>query len=351
MEVSLKSILAPIKQSVRSIDHLTQAFFILWGISSIALGVGLVANNTPVQIIGAILGTIYVLILIWWFFRSKPSATDLPNSQPIVNFLPHYWPMLWFVIILTAILTALTCVQLQDGWLMLILSIPLSLLIIIIWRKRLNRKLIVASVITAIVLAGVEQLLGEEQSSGLILPIGAALMFLAGVLLLDHTKLTHIRLLDGDYLGAGKSFLWGCVLALPPALLNILSLRLAPPSAFDLLYDRWWETFYALQPGILEEVWARLLLTTLLYALLRPTSNERPQRALIGAMVIAAFIHGAAHYPSSITSPLVGIYIALMYGIPLVLLYVKRDLERAIAYHFFIDFIRFAAFVVWNTSK
>ena len=35
-----------------------------------------------------------------------------------------------------------------------------------------------------------------------------------------------------------------------------------------------------------------------------------------------------------------------MYGIPLALLYVKRDLEQAIAYHFFIDFVRFMAYVV-----
>lgn len=71
------------------------------------------------------------------------------------------------------------------------------------------------------------------------------------------SKLTHIRLLDGDYLEAGKSFLWGCVLAVPPALLNAISMRLAAPSEFDLLFDRWLEPLYALQPGILEEIWAR----------------------------------------------------------------------------------------------
>jgi hypothetical protein len=347
----LNDTMTSIKQQIRSTHPLTRAFAALWGISSILLGIGLVGNNTPVQIIGAILGTAYILVLIWWFARSKPHATDLPDSEPAVKFLPNYRSMLWALIILTLILVALTSVLLQDGWLTLLLSIPLSLVLIIAWRKRLNRRLVIASIITVIVLAVAEQLLGPEMSSGLIVPIGAALMLLAGVLLLDHTKLTHIRLLNGDYLKAGKSLLWGCVLAVPPALLNAISMRLAAPSEFDLLFDRWWEPLYALQPGILEEIWARLLLTTLLYALLRPTSNERPQRALIWALVIAAFIHGMAHYPGSIRNPLEGIYITLMYGIPLSLLYVKRDLEQAIAYHFFVDLVRFGAFVIWNTSR
>ncbi len=338
------------KQKISSTSHLTQAFAVLWGISSIVLSIGLVGNNIPIQVIGAILGTAYILTLIWWLARSKPHSTDLPDSEPAVKFFPTYRSMLWFIILLSLILVALTSILLQDGWLMLLLSIPFSLVIIIIWRKRLNQRFIIASIITMIVLAFAEQLLGSEMSSGLIIPIGAALMFLAGVLLLDHTKLTHTRLLDGDYPEAVKSLLWGCVLAVPPALLNVILMRLAAPSEFDLLFDRWWKPFYALQPGILEEIWARLLLTTLLYALLRPTCNERPQRALFWALMIAAFLHGMAHYPGSITNPLEGIYIALMYGIPLGLLYIKRDLEQAIAYHFFVDLVRFATFVIWNTS-
>jgi hypothetical protein len=348
-EPQLGDTTTPIKQQIRSTHHLTWAFAALWGISSILLGVGLGRDNTPIQIIGVILGTAYILVLIWWFVRSAPRATDLPDSEPVVRFFQNYRSMVWFLIILTLILVALTSGLLQDGWFTLLLSIPLSLVIITAWRKHVNRQLVVASFITVIVLAVAEQLLGPEMSSGLIIPIGAALMFLAGVLLLDHTKLTHVRLLDGDYLEAGKSFLWGCVLAVPPALLNTVSMRLAAPSEFDLLFDRWWEPLYALQPGILEEIWARLLLTTLLYALLRPTSNERPQRALLLALVLAAFIHGMAHYPGSITNPLEGIYITLMYGVPLSLLYVKRDLEQAIAYHFFVDLVRFGAFVIWNT--
>lgn len=333
-----------------SAGTLARANIYLWVISSMIMSAGLISHNPPVQMVGGVLGVAYILILIWWLAMDGPSASDLPAIPPIASFLPKFWPMLGVVTFLVAGLTALTCFLLGDGWLMLLLSIPLSMLIIVIWRKRVTRKYLIAAGCSLLALGLVEQVLGEEQSSGLVIPLGAALMFLAGVLLLDHTRLTHIRLLEGKYPVAGKSFLWGCVLAVPPALLNLLTLQLSPPSEFDRLFDRWWEPLYAFQPGILEEIWARLLLTTLLYALLRPTSSERPQRALVGSMALAAFIHGAAHFPGSIANPLEGIFIALMYGIPLVLLFVKRDLEHAVAYHFFIDFVRFATFVISNTT-
>jgi hypothetical protein len=341
--------IAPIQQRFIPVGRRARTVLALWGAASIALGVAVTTGAPGWQITGGVLGTAYVLVLSWWLLREKPRAADLPAIAPVVRFFSTFRPMLWFVILLTAGITALTCFLFRDGWLMLLLSILLALLIIIIGRKRIRRRHLIVMLGVLITLGVVEQLLGEAQSSGLVIPMGASLMFLAGALLLEHTKLARVRLLDGDYRAAGKSFLWGCLLAVPPALLNLLTTQLTPPSQFDRLFDRWWEPFYALQPGILEEIWARLLLVTLVYALLRPASGDRPQRALLGAAAIAAFIHGAAHFPGSISSAWEGLFIALMYGIPLVLLFLKRDLEQAVAYHFFIDFVRFAAFVYWNT--
>jgi hypothetical protein len=306
-----------LKQKLNLVDNLKLTLFILWLTSSLFLGIGLVGNNIPVQISGAVLGTAYVLILIWWLAHCRPQATDLPDIQPKGQLHSRYRVMLGLVTIVSLLLVTIACFLLRDGWLMLILSIPLSMVIIIVGRLCINRRLVIVSLITMAILGLVEQLLGHEMSSGLVVPIGAALLFLAGALLLDYAQLTHIRLLDGDYLIAGKSFLWGCVLAVPPALLNASTMQLFSPSEFDLLFDRWWEPLYALQPGILEEIWARLFLTTLLYASLRPATKARPQRALTWAMLIAAFIHGMAHYPGSIANPLEGLYITLMYGIPL----------------------------------
>jgi hypothetical protein len=132
------------------------------------------------------------------------------------------------------------------------------------------------------------------------------------------------------------------MLAFPPAVFNIASLTNSHLTEFDRQFDQWWKAFYALQPGILEETWARLFLLTLFYALLHPLSHQKPQRALTAALIISVFIHGLAHYPQSLSNPVSAIFIALMYGIPLGLIYIKRDYESAISYHFFIDFVRFA---------
>jgi membrane protease YdiL (CAAX protease family) len=126
------------------------------------------------------------------------------------------------------------------------------------------------------------------------------------------------------------------------ALFNIASMTGNHLTEFDRQFDQWRKAFYALQPAILEETWARLFLLTHFYALLRPTSYHKPQRALTAALIITIFIHGLAHYPQSLSNPVFAIFIALMYGIPLGLIYIKRDYESTIAYHFFVDFGRFA---------
>ncbi|MBN2386262.1 MAG: hypothetical protein JXB85_04525 [Anaerolineales bacterium] len=342
----MKAILSFLRQQIQARDRLTQAFALLWVLAALVLGIGLASNHLPTQAAGALLGSAYVLVLIWWYTRSRPHAADLPAVPPSESRpRPNYCARLWLILLGTISLTALASFVLRDGWLMFLVSLPLSVVVLLLWRRFLDRRLVISGLVTLLLLGLVEQLLGPESSSGLILPFGVALMFVAGGLLLRHTCLTRVALLEGNYRQAGRSFLAGCLLALPAALLNVAALRMAAPTDFDLLFDRWWESLYALQPGIVEEIWARLFLTTLVYALLRPATNHRPQRALFWSIVVAAFIHGMAHFPGSITSPLEGFSITLTYGLPLALLYVRRDLEQAIAYHFFIDFIRFASFI------
>jgi len=73
-------------------------------------------------------------------------------------------------------------------------------------------------------------------------------MFIGGTLLLDYSKLSRIRLLEGRYSHSLRSFLLACILALPAALLNILG----GPYVRNVWVDRWWELLYALVPSIAE---------------------------------------------------------------------------------------------------
>jgi hypothetical protein len=167
-------------------------------------------------------------------------------------------------------------------------------------------------------------------------------LFIGGGILTKITGLTHIRSVNGNWGLALQGFLWACVLALPPALLNIGG----GAHSQDVWVDQAWEPLVALVPGIAEETWARLFLTTLIYALLRPKTNQRPARALIPAVFIAAFAHGLAHLPGAMVfSPaaLQMLLAGLMFGVPMGLLFVKRDFEHAAGYHFFVDFVRFWA--------
>jgi len=140
-----------------------------------------------------------------------------------------------------------------------------------------------------------------------------------------------------------RSLLMGCLLAVPPALAN---LDLGPVIS-DPWVDRWWKPLVAFSPGLAEETWARLFLTTLCYALLRPVTNQRPTRAVTAAVLIAALTHAAAHVPTyGLLSPngiTFLVFGGLLYGVPMGLLFVKRDFEHAAGYHFFIDFVRFGA--------
>lgn len=97
-------------------------------------------------------------------------------------------------------------------------------------------------------------------------------------------------------------------------------------------------------PAIAEETWARLLLTTLLYAILRATPHAQPRAALVAAVLLGAFTHAFAHQPATAILSADGAQMtvgALLYGVPMALLFVHRDWERAVGYHFFIDFVRF----------
>jgi hypothetical protein len=87
-------------------------------------------------------------------------------------------------------------------------------------------------------------------------------------------------------------------------------------------------------------------MTTLIYSLLRPTTNKHPTRALVAAVLIAAISHGLAHLPGKMLfSPaaLQMLMSGLLFGVPMGLLFVKRDFEHAVGYHFFVDFVRFFA--------
>ena len=334
--------LEPTQNQFARKDRLAVVLVLLGIASSLVIGIGLVLKIDDLKGVGTLVAMVYNIVLIWWLARSRPKVTERPDFPPIVNLFKSYWAMLGLVGILAGLAFVLAGIVMGNGWRMLRFSTLLAIVILIAMRKQINRKAVFAGITVSVALFLVELILQPNIVNGLVSALLIAFQAVAGVLLLNHTGLSKIQFYDGHILKALQSFCWGCVLAFPPALLNIASMTSDYLSEFDRRFDQWWKAFYAFQPGILEETWARLFLLTLVYALLRPTCRQKPQRALTAALFISVLIHGLAHYPLSLSDPIAAVFIALMYGIPLGLIYIKRDYESAIAYHFFVDFVRFA---------
>jgi hypothetical protein len=110
----------------------------------------------------------------------------------------------------------------------------------------------------------------------------------------------------------------------------------------------WWQPFTAIQPGIAEEAWGRVLLVPLLYVLLRrfaPTKIAFPV-----SILIIGYGFAYLHTPGGLGSLFDTLLIGTLYVLPVSYLCLYRDLETAIGFHFWLDFLKFMAALIMNTN-
>jgi hypothetical protein len=149
---------------------------------------------------------------------------------------------------------------------------------------------------------------------------------------------------DGNWRETSRGVLQGLAIGLPLAVVNGFALRFTQgqpiqwqnPSA--ALLD-------ALQPGIVEEVIYRFALWGLLWLILR---NSLPEKAVWLSGLLAMLAHNYSHFDDLfLQSPLaalgMGVALALLWGLPPLLLARRRGLESAIAFHWIQDAARFLA--------
>lgn len=149
--------------------------------------------------------------------------------------------------------------------------------------------------------------------------------------------------------GAGpawRNFGMGILLGMPWA----LGIVLLGGSVGENWVQYWWQPFVAIQPAISEEAWGRVLLVPLLFLLLRQVA--RGKVALIAAMLVMAYWFAFLHTDrdlgiSSLISTLVN---GTLYSLPLTYLWLRRDLETAIGFHFWLDFVKFSGAYLLNTG-
>jgi hypothetical protein len=138
----------------------------------------------------------------------------------------------------------------------------------------------------------------------------------------------------------------GAIIGIPWALLN----PLLGGSNNDASITAWWHPFCALQPGIAEEAWGRMLPVPLLVLLLR--RYARTPAALTASVLVAGYWFAWLHTnrgfdASSLISTLM---IGTLYALPVTYLWLRRGLETAMGFHFWQDFVRWVVAYLINTG-
>lgn len=149
----------------------------------------------------------------------------------------------------------------------------------------------------------------------------------------DKINLPYIKII--------KSFGFGVVLALPFAILNAFYFSLSAPinlSNFFLIFIQ------AFQPALAEEIPFRFFLLGILYYFLKGKVSDIFFTFFSYFMLVVP--HSLIHLPSLFieapTNALVMLLItSLIFGLPMAILMVKKNLATAVGFHWLIDFLRF----------
>jgi len=97
----------------------------------------------------------------------------------------------------------------------------------------------------------------------------------------------------------------------------------------------------AFQPGIAEEAWGRILLVPLVFLLFRRVSPNRT--AFFTALLVMAYWFAYLHTSGNVVSMLVStLIVGSLFSLPLSVVCLYYDLEAAIGFHFWMDFLKFA---------
>jgi hypothetical protein len=153
----------------------------------------------------------------------------------------------------------------------------------------------------------------------------------------------RVRLAEGPWRRALGSLLLGAGVGLPLAVLNAYANAWVQGRAFA------WQSplaaaLDALQPAVVEEAIYRLAFLSLVWLVLRRAWPERQAAWLSG--VLALLVHTYYHYSDEfLAQPLLalgmGAVMGLVWGLPLTVLALRRDLDAAVGFHWVQDAARF----------
>jgi hypothetical protein len=279
---------------------------------------------------------LFGLGLIWTLGRTRPAISELPTLDVFTAKRLGFW-IRTLLLFLGLALTLLLGMTISPGFSLMLVCGLLGLGVTLTWRKSLTWTIAGTGLAVGLISALGTVFLGTGDlvfAAAYLVTIPPA--FTGGALLLGRTQLGHVRILEGRPALVLRGFLVGCVLGVPAGLFNLLG----NIQGQDTYIIHWWQPLYAIVPAIAEETWARLFLVSCVYAVLRPATELRPQRAVVVAILISILAFSFAHAG---LNPFVIIIDGLLFSTPFALLMIKKDFEHAVGYHFMTDFVRFIA--------
>jgi hypothetical protein len=291
-----------------------------------------------------VLPGIYTLVLVWYLWRTGQSMKALPELRSPI------FPQRQFGRIIPAVIVALVFALhfFSDLGILLLMSIVAIVWIILAWWRNISVRLVITGFLLATFafVSGYLYFKHDFISSAVffLLVVLSPLMVIAGGLLIIKTGLNNFALLSGNCVKALKSFLWGCLLFVPLGLTNAAS---GSPGGNLNWLTSWWMPFsLPVYSGIVEEAWYRLLVVSLCYFMLRPALRRYPQIAMMGAVVFSAVTFGLGHGLSLHNFLTTG----LLYGLPMAVIFARRDWEHAVGTHYMVNFVP-VAIVFLETSS
>lgn len=282
-----------------------------------------------------ILHAIYSATLIGYLVRTGPCFANLPviETPRILRWRGGVW--LPVGIVALAFLMALLH---EDGSdiVLLLLILGTAGTLAFHWR-RIRLHWAVQGALVAIAAYFVGQLPAAHgmigQNTVALLAGLAAPMYLAGAILQQQTGLGGLPLAEWNLKSAATGWMWGLVLFLPMGMVNAASG--SPGGELGWVSEWWMPLFLPWFSGLAEEVWFRLIMVGLVYMLLRPALAGRPRLAAAFAVTFSAVVFGLGHGYNMERLIVTG----LLYGLPLAVVFTKRNWEHAVGGHYMINAI------------
>ena len=315
------------------------ALITMWFLTTVFLIVMLfngVRNTDQFRVERFILHVAYVASMLWYFSRTGTSVKQLPDLNPLLLPGRQIGKVIPVIVIALLLVAAFS----HEGGLGIVMNLLMvaTIWILIVWRREIGLSPILLGLVVALIafLGGLP--FWEHQFVGksvfIVFLVFLIPMFVAGGLLSKRTGLGGSQLFAGHYSKGLWSFLFGCLLFVPFGLINAAS---GSPGTGITWVTHWWMPLsLPWFSGISEEVLYRMFLVTLCYFMMRPAFNKFPAIAVVLSVLFSGIIFGLGHGGSLMDRFLTT---GMLYGLPLAVIYAKRDWEHAVGAHYMINFI------------